>query len=69
MKTWEIVALAALGTLGIAHAASKAKCRARHRELARVYGTTDEAKLRAAAKQLGISYPDCSGITIFREGV
>jgi hypothetical protein len=69
VKTWTVVTLAALGTLGIAHAASKAKCRARQRSLQQTFGTTDEAKLRALAKQLGGSYPDCSGVTLFSEGV
>lgn len=69
-KVYLGVTVGALALLGLAQMRSKSKCRDRLAAIRKAYpNAKTTADLKVAVQRDGGTWPDCTGVTIFREGV
>ncbi len=69
-RTLVYLGLGLVAAFGFATARSKQKCKARLRAIRKAYpGLTDAQRKKIVEQTDGGSWPDCSGIPIFREGI
>ena len=54
---------------GVAQLRSTSKCRARLAAIRKAYPGKTDAERKASVKAMGGDWPDCSGVTLFREGI